>query len=157
MGGVGKIGGPGGITIGATDQGPISAGRNDLSGVNYATTGTTTAAGGSNTGPLVIDFSKGAGATVAASLGTGGQLGSQGKATTSSSGGGGIPCQVNSQSSGAVYNCTIYPNGITKPGVANTKVQQLQIDATDIIPSGTWTTANLGADGTYTMMVPVWA
>src|SRR6266849_8394468 len=30
VGGVSKIGGPGGITIGATDQGPISAGRNDL-------------------------------------------------------------------------------------------------------------------------------
>jgi hypothetical protein len=57
--------------------------------------------------------------------------------------------------SGDTYQVTVYPNGLS--GATETvEVTQLQIDAAETIPAGTWAMVTQLADGAYTMQVPVW-
>jgi hypothetical protein len=69
-------------------------------------------------------------------------------------GGGGIPGEVVS-GSGDTYTVTIYPNGLLGT-TENVTVTQLQIDAGETIPAGTWAIVTQMGDGEYAMVVPVW-
>lgn len=68
-------------------------------------------------------------------------------------GGGGVPAQILS-GTGASYQATVFPTGLA--GLTQVvAVRQLQIDAAETIPPGTWTFANL-VGVNYYIQVPVW-
>ena len=56
---------------------------------------------------------------------------------------------------GATYSVQVYPEGLSNPSVV-VSVAQLQIDAAETIPAGTWTMVTSLSDGTFVMQVPVW-
>ena len=78
----------------------------------------------------------------------------------SSGGGGGVPCQITAGGPGNEYTADLYPDGITGTAVS-ASVYQLDIDAAETIPAGTWTMANSVEEGdpavtTWYIQVPIW-
>jgi len=76
--------------------------------------------------------------------------------TTTISGGGGAAPGQGVSGTGAVYQVALYEQGLAQDSTRTVTVTQLQIDAGDTIPAGTWVIVFGAGDGTFFMQCPVW-